>query len=328
MTDPGARRSDFDALPASVWSAVRGGPFAGRTLFLTGATGFAGSWLLAAIARLNERLAAPLAVRALARAPQRAAAPWLAWVHGDVRDFTDDAPADFVLHAGLPSTATPPGGDAVLRETAVRGMERVVAHASACGARRLVVLSSGAVYGAATMPLPESAPLQPLDPGDTYALAKRDVEAIATAAPIDLAIARLFTCLGPGYRAHGHLAHVALIDAARAGRPLVLRGDGRAVRSYLYGADLAVWLLMLLAATGRDVVNVGSDTAMTLEDFARRVARVARMPLDSVQLGTEPDTRRPCFVPDISRARERYRLAPWTTVDLAIGRTLAAGTLA
>lgn len=325
MTDPGARRSDFDAFPAIVWSGIRGGPFAGRTLFLTGATGFAGTWLLAAIARLNERLASPLMVRALARTPQRLDAPWLTWVRGDVREFHDDARADYVLHAGLPSTSTPPGGDAVLRETAVRGMERVADHAAACGARRLLVLSSGAVYGAATMPLPESAPLPALDPGDTYAQAKREVEVIAAAAATETAIARLFTCIGPGYRAHGHLAHVALINAAREGRPLVLRGDGRAVRSYLYGADLAVWLLVLLASTGRDVVNVGSDTAMTLEDFARRVARVARMPLDSVQLGTEVDTRRRCFVPDIARAREVYRLAPWTTVDLAIGRSLAAG---
>ena len=96
-------------------------------------------------------------VRALARTPQRLAAPWLTWVRGDVREFHDDARADYVLHAGLPSTSTPPGGDAVLRETAVRGMERVADHAAACGARRLLVLSSGAVYGAATMPLDKPA---------------------------------------------------------------------------------------------------------------------------------------------------------------------------
>jgi len=42
--------------------------------------------------------------------------------------------------------------------------------------------------------------------------------------------------------------------------------------------------------------------------------------------GDERDTRRPFFVPDISHARTRYALAPWTTVELAITRTLAAPT--
>ncbi len=329
MTDLRGRVSDFNAFPAYAWNTVRNSTLGGRTLFITGASGFAGSWLLAAIAKLNARLAAPIKVRALSRVARESTDPWLTWVQGDVREFRDDARADVILHAGLSSEATPDGGDAELRDTAVRGMERILAHAKASGATRLLVLSSGAVYGTTAGPVAETTAVGALDPTDIYAIAKREVEAAAQAAAgssLEVAVARLFTCIGPGYRNHGHLAHVSLIDDARAKRPLNLRSDGKAIRSYLYGADLAVWLLTLLGAKGNDVVNVGSDVPMTVLAFAQRVSRAAGRTHEPVVTGHARTTLRPCFVPDIARARSRYSLAPWTTVELAISRTLSAGS--
>jgi nucleoside-diphosphate-sugar epimerase len=327
LTDLRARGADFNAFPAHVWNTIRGGSLGGRVLFITGATGFAGSWLLAAIARLNARLSKPLAVRALTRLPRESPEPWLTWVVGDVRDFRDDAPADLVLHAALPSTATPAGGEAELSDTARRGIDAVMAHVRTAGASRAVVLSSGAVYGSRPGPVSESVSLGAPDAADAYAAAKRDVESrvIADArAGLDVVIARLFTCIGPGYRNHGHLAHVSLFEDAKAGRALTLLSDGKAVRSYLYGADLAVWLLTLLCGTGSDIVNVGSDVPMTVYALAQRIARASGRQHEPVVTGPGRDVRRPYFVPDISHARTRYRLAPWTTVELAIARTLSA----
>lgn len=319
---------DFNAFPANVWNTIRGGGLGGRALFVTGATGFVGSWLLAAITRLNARLDRPISVRALSRQSHEPTEPWLTWVRGDVRDFRDDTHADLIVHAGLSSAATPPGGDAELRDTAVRGMESVMAHAQHVSASRVLVMSSGAVYGRVTGPVAETMPLGALDSGDTYAEVKREVEALAQAdstASLDVVIARLFTCIGAGYRHHEHLAHVSLLADARAGRTLTLRSDGKAVRSYLYGADLAVWLLTLLCGTGNDVVNVGSDVPMTIYAFAQRAARASGRGHDPVTTGPERDTLRPYFVPNIGHARAKYSLAPWTTVELAIARSLAGG---
>ena len=163
---------------------------------------------------------------------------------------------------------------------------------------------------------------------DAYARAKRDVEAKAKdleATGRDVVIARLFTCLGHGYRAHGHLAHVSMLDDARAGRPIVVRSDGSAIRSFFFGADLALWLLALLTARGNDTVNIGSDEGMSLLDFARKVAQVAGRGEDTVQvLGVEP-TVRPYFVPDISHARSRYVVVPWINVQTAIAQSLRGG---
>ena len=322
-----ARGRGLDALPAGAWAAIRSDSLGGRTLFLTGATGFVGRWLLAAVARLNATTERPLRVRALSRGDGPFDAPWLTWVQGDVRQFTDAAHSDLILHAALPSTATPAGGDAALRDTAVRGAEAVVRHAHAVGAARSVVLSSGSVYGSNYGPVTESSPLTELSVDDTYGAAKREVEAVATASAAnnhDVVVARLFTCIGVGYRAHGHLAHVSMLDDARAGRQIIIRSDGSAVRSYLFGADLAVWLLALLAGSGNDTVNVGSDQSIALVDFAHAVARAAgRGPESVVVRATDPIVR-PYFVPDTSHARSRYGVSAWTGLDAAIALTLEA----
>jgi nucleoside-diphosphate-sugar epimerase len=323
-----ARGRGLDALPPAAWATIDTANLAGRTLFVTGATGFAGRWLLAAVARHNATMPTPLRVRALTRAEGPFEAPWLTWVRGDIRDFTDNAHADLVLHAALPSTATPAGGDAALRETAVRGAEAVAGHARAVGAARSVILSSGSVYGTAYGPVNESSPLAELGVDDAYGAAKREVEAIATASIAsghDVVVARLFTCIGVGYRAHGHLGHVSMLDDARAGRPIIIRSDGSAVRSYLFGADLAVWLLSLLARSGNDTVNIGSDAAISLVDFAHAVARSAGRGADTVIVRATDPIVRPYFVPDITRARAAYGLEPWTGLEASIVLTLAAG---
>ena len=328
LIDP-VRARGLDLLPAGAWSCINGDALAGKTMFLTGATGFVGRWLLAAIERLNGKLAAPMAVRALTRGERPVEAPWLTWIDGDVRAFTDSAPADLVLHAALSSSATLPGADAALIDTAVRGMNAARRHVSACGARRLIVLSSGSVYGTAYGVLSEDSPLAELAAEDSYAFAKREVEAVSRAASadagLDVVVARLFTCIGHGYRRHGHLAHVSMIDDVRAGKPIVLRSDGSAVRSYIFGADLAVWLLAIASSKGSAVVNVGSDAAISMLAFARTMARLAGRSPDAVVVRATDPVIRPFFVPDIARARSLYGVAPWTGVEAAIAQMLASG---
>jgi nucleoside-diphosphate-sugar epimerase len=332
LTDPATdpRSRGLDLLPAGAWRSIDSDALAGRTLLITGATGFVGRWVLAAVARVNSMLSTPLAVRALTRGQRPLEAAWLTWETAvDVSKLDLNGPADLILHAALSSSATPPGDDQALIETAIGGMGAVRFRAVKNRAR-LVVLSSGSVYGTANGVLNESSPFAELAPEDTYGRAKRDVEQMAQLPELtescEVVTARLFTCIGHGYRAHNHLAHVSMIDDARAGRPIVLRSDGSAIRSYLFGADLAVWLLAILGSKGSDTVNVGSDEALSMLDFARIVSRAAGRGDAGVEVrGTDPVVR-PHFVPDIAHARSRYGVAPWTSVATAVTQLLGSAT--
>ena len=77
------------------------------------------------------------------------------------------------------------------------------------------------------------------------------------------------------------------------GRPIEVRGDGTPRRSYLYSADLVIWLLTILCKGARPRLNVGSEEEVAIADLARRVAGLAPAPVDVHAGGRPPGYRRP-----------------------------------
>lgn len=303
------RFGDFDRLPPGTLDGDVLGALRGRHLLVAGASGFVGSWLLAALWWLNEHAAASIKVSGTSRRPMQFAERWFRNVIADFRRPYDVPDADFVVHAAMSSEAAPAGGDAAIGETARAGSAWAIA--AATRGARMLVLSSGAV----------------VDSTDAYAEAKREVERDVLAAAQsghEIAIARLYTCMGPGYRSHAHLAHVSLFDDAWRGGPLRLRGDGSAVRSYLYGPDMAAWLLrgLVLAERG-ETFAVGSPDPVRVLDLARMVAAAAGLPASAVTTGPAASgVTRTRYVPMLGEAHRRMSLAVWTPLDAAVARTL------
>ena len=112
-----------------------------------------------------------------------------------------------------------------------------------------------------------------------------------------------------------------------AGGPVVVLGDGTAVRSYMYAADLAAWLWTILASgTPARPYKVGSDLPVSIADAATAVAALAT-PRAVVEIrgsrpeaagaGGAPDR----YVPSIARARAELGLELRVSIDDAIERT-------
>ena len=165
-------------------------------------------------------------------------------------------------------------------------------------------------------------------PRTAYGAAKGEAERLALEAgarggPAPI-VARGFAFVGPRLRLDGHFAIGNFIRDALSGGPIRVAGDGSPVRSYLYAADLAIWLLTVLfrGAPGR-AYNVGSESAVTLAELARIVADAiapdAQVEFGKAAIGTHPDR----YVPSTERARKELGLRQ--TVDLAdaIRRTAA-----
>lgn len=316
---------------------------AGQTLLLTGATGFFGAWLLALLKHLEAGGAPGLRVLAVSRDPQAflarhawlGDAPWLQWIRGDIRDFNlRGQRVDALLHAATETSAAAAQAPAILLDSIVAGTRHALQCAAAGGARRILLVSSGGVYGAQPAEMEsirEDTNIAPstLSPRNAYGEGKRVLEMLgaihAQQHGVDVSIARCFTFVGAGLPLDAHFAIGNFIRDALCRDGIAVAGDGRAVRSYLYAADLAVWLLRLLVeAQGVRAYNVGSDRGVSIAELAREVTRCLA-PGHEVRIqgssATSPVGNR--YLPCIDRARDELGLDVWTELGLAIERTAA-----
>jgi nucleoside-diphosphate-sugar epimerase len=315
--------------------------FNDKCVFITGATGFMGRWLLLAIKCLNDS-GSNIQLIALSRNPDRFLdkapewknTPWLSWISGDIRDFTYPSQAiDAIIHGATdtaPQFATQHPEQ--LYESMVQGTERIFQLASKRKATRVLLISSGAVYGEQPdelSRLSETFPAKNLSEQDPYGEGKRAMEQIGMRFAIEhgqqTVIARCFTFIGCGLAKH--LAISQFIQNAQENPCIEVKGDGKTVRSYLYAADMALWLLTILArGKPGEVYNVGSSEAVTLIETATQVSKRLAPDKPVIILNAEATSPRRRYVPDTHRAESELGLRVWTSLDKAL-QTTAATTL-
>jgi dTDP-glucose 4,6-dehydratase len=312
----------------------------GKSLFLTGGTGFFGKWLLAGLCHADAELGLGLHLTVLSRDPalflqrhpEAAAVPALQFEQGDVADFPlGDSRHDYIMHAAADTTAFTTEAEERERSRAiVAGTRHVLDLAQKSGARRLLHVSSGAVYGAFVGQLSgakedDYAGAQALIP---YGAAKREAERLCAESGVDFVTARAFAFLGPYLPLDAHFAAGNFLRDALRGGPILFRGDGTALRSYLHPADLVVWLLRILLRGRRArAYNVGSDEVVTTAQLARLIAGairpVAAQPMPEVIIqSVQPQGPQNIYLPDIRRARTELNLDVAVPLQDAIARTL------
>lgn len=214
----------------------------------------------------------------------------------------------------------------------VEGTRQVANLAQRCAARHLLYLSSGAVYGRQPIDclrVSESYTGAP-DVGDrnaAYGHAKRVSEWLlgASTAGGDLKVtsARIFAVIGPYMPLDGQFAAGNFIADALQGRKIQMTGDGKPVRSYIYGADLAVWLVSMLARPGeRRAYNVGSSVPVSIAGLAEAINEVASSGKVSPRK-FESEAGVPRYVPDTANVQADYGLRLFTPFHEAVRRTFA-----
>jgi UDP-glucose 4-epimerase len=134
------------------------------------------------------------------------------------------------------------------------GLINVLDAAVAQGCRRVVFASSGGVlYGDVTVPAPESTPANPVSPyGITKWVGERYLAFYAAEHGLTAVALRYSNVYGPRQNPHGEAGVVAIFcKKLLAGEPATINGDGRYVRDYVYGPDVARANVLALSATDR-----------------------------------------------------------------------------
>lgn len=184
------------------------------------------------------------------------------------------AGADAVVHlAAIPSvprSVTDPVGSHHANAT---GTIQVLEAVRRAGSPYVVVASSSSVYGAnRELPKRESMRTQPMSP---YAVSKLATElytlAYAHCYGLDVLAFRFFNVFGPLQAAgHAYAAVVpSFVDAALAGRPLPMHGDGSQSRDFTFVGSVVSVLQDALRrrVTSPDPVNLAFGSRTTLREL-------------------------------------------------------------
>lgn len=318
-------------------------PLRGASIFLTGCTGFIGKWLVEALLYANEQFGLGCRLHLLTRSPHTflqamphlAGRADLALVAGSLLDVRESAiPAmDYVVHGANLVVLPTRQWAADHCRLATLGTERLFRLAASRGCRATLLLSSGAVYGTQALglaaPFAEEAQTlaERINESILYGETKRFTELFAVALGqqynIRVPVARCFAFCGGHLPQNSPHALISFIRDARAGREICIRGDGRAKRSYMYGSDMAAWLLAMLAdGPHGQALNVGSEQAVTIANLARLVQKLHGG--GSVQILNETVSANApsVYLPDTALTRATLHVEETVPLEQGLANTL------
>lgn len=217
-------------------------------------------------------------------------------VEGDILDqshLTEVlAGADAVVHlAARPSVPKSIDDPLASHDANATGTIRVLEAIRAAGVTKVVVASSSSVYGANPV-LPKVETLTPM-PVSPYAVSKLATESYALSYQqvfgLEAVAFRFFNVFGPLQRAgHAYAAVVpAFVDAALAGRPVPVHGDGGQTRDFTFVGSVAEVITEVVTEglTSPTPVNLAFGTRYSLLEVIDLLEKILDRPLERAHTG-------------------------------------------
>ncbi|MGB3713091.1 MAG: NAD-dependent epimerase/dehydratase family protein [Candidatus Promineifilaceae bacterium] len=195
------------------------------------------------------------------------------------------------------------------------------------GIRRVVLASSGAIYG--QQPHQPVREVDPPRPDSPYAVSKwaseNYVHTIGRLWGIETVALRIFNAFGPGQQLPVSHAPIVpcFLNAVLTGGSIVIFGDGEQSRDFVYVDDVVHALLSAASAkdVNRKVINIGSGIETRVTDLALMIEKVTGRRAERVW-NREKTGGVSRLVADIAMAREYLGFQPNTSFEDALRLTL------
>lgn len=297
---------------------------------VTGAAGFLGSALANRLAREGHQVRGYDDLSA--GDPSRLSADVL-FTRGDVTDrpklWTLLQEIDCVYHlaakVSVPESILYPREYNIIN---VGGTVSVMEAMRDVGVRRVILISSGAIYGdQGQQPLVESAPP---NPGSPYAVSKLAAEhyvhTIGALWGIETVALRVFNAYGPGQplaAAHPPVVPHFLRQVSHGGS-MVIHGKGEQTRDFIYLDDVVAAMVAAASAPtiNRSVINIGSGTETSIQALGQSVLEAAGIKSEWIYK-EDQDAGPSRMCADIRLAREKLGYRPRFSLQEGLERMIS-----
>jgi len=316
-------REDIDQVNKSIDAE----PFRGKSVLISGGSGFLGSWICDALNQLVSRIVCVdnLSTGVFENIEHLKGIKCFEFEKADVCTYSRNPKVDIVFH--LASRPSPEDYQKHPVETALAnatGTDKMLDLARKNDAR-VFYASSSEVYGD-----PESyeGKVNPLGPRSCYEEGKRFGEALCKAYydqyGLDVRIGRLFNSYGPRLRAEGFYGRAVsrFFLQSLKGKGVTVFGDGSQTRSFCYVSDTVTGILRL---AGKDklageAVNIGSMEETRIIDLARKIIQISssKSPMEFKPFPPGDHVRR---LPEGSKAKMILEWGPSMGLEQGLDRT-------
>ncbi|MEI0703100.1 NAD(P)-dependent oxidoreductase [Brachyspira intermedia] len=251
---------------------------------------------------------------------------FISFINGDIRDFNCDKEYDYIIHAATPASEILEKENPLeMYSIILDGTKNIIKIANNMNVQKLLFTSSGAVYGEQYESIKSFKETYNGYPTTFYGKAKKISEELFLESSINVSIARCFAFVGPYLNLNIHFAIGNFIRDVIQNKNIIIKGDGRPLRSYLYTSDLVIWLFaMLLNSNDKSIYNVGSSNEISIYDLAKKVSNSFDCYTGKIEVLTKPNYNYPIpkYIPNNSKIIEELKVKENYTLYESIKRTM------
>lgn len=301
-----------------------------KTILITGGTGFLGKVLREHLLSINNEFQLNLKIIITAR--RSIDDHRVKVVASDIREkivMSEDI--DYIIHAATPVTNDKSNPNELL-EIIINGTQNVLLLAKEKKVKKLLNISSGAVYGKQPVEVNKVSEefieeVAIFDPTNIYGsgkrIAERLVEDYCQKNFVNYLTLRCFAFSGTHLPLDAQFAIGNFVRDAKTNKKIFVIGDGSAVRSYLDSKDLAEWMISaLLSDKVNEAYNLGSDEEISIKELANVVAELVPGTSVEIQNSQNLGLKTNRYVPSINKIKKELGVVQKVSLKQSILKML------